>query len=207
MDVGDLQDPGLDGLDFVPEPGGRDDDHRMGRLHHVDLVLADANGLDQDHVEAGGVEHVDSLQAGPRQAAEGAAGGHGTDEDAVVAGQFRHPHPVAEDGAAGKGAGRVDGDDPHPAPGVPDRLSKPPRQSRLAAARNPSQTDHMSAAGVAVDLGQGVAAFGLRRLSQRDHAGDGTDVALEDVLDQILGGIGLLAFPFLLLGAHRLDLD
>ena len=60
-DVGDLEDPGLDRLDVVAEARHEHDGRRVRGAHDVDLVLADADRLDEDHVEARGVEHVDGV--------------------------------------------------------------------------------------------------------------------------------------------------
>ena len=112
-DVGDLHDAGLDRLDLVAQPGHRDHRHRVDGAHHVDLVLADADGLDQDRVEAGGVEQVDGVARGRRQAAHRAAGRHRADEDVAVGGEVLHAHAIAEQRAAGERAGGIDGDDAH----------------------------------------------------------------------------------------------
>ena len=50
VDVGDLEDAGLDRLDVVAQPGRRDDDRRVRRAHDLDLVLAHADRLDDDDV-------------------------------------------------------------------------------------------------------------------------------------------------------------
>ena len=56
-DVGDLHDAGLERLDLVARAWHDRHERHVGRSHDVDFVLADANGLDQDDVLAGGVEH------------------------------------------------------------------------------------------------------------------------------------------------------
>ena len=52
VQVGDLEQPGLDRLDVVAHAGHGDDRDRVGGLHDVDLVLADADGLDDHDVAA-----------------------------------------------------------------------------------------------------------------------------------------------------------
>ena len=59
-----------------PRPGTEHDHGRVGRAHDVDLVLADADGLDDARVEAGGVEQRRPRRGRARQAPEGAAGRH-----------------------------------------------------------------------------------------------------------------------------------
>jgi hypothetical protein len=118
VDVADLQDPGLGGLDAVAHAGGEEDDGGVGLRGDLHLGLADADGLHEDHVTARRVQHPDGLRRGPGEAAEVAAGGHGADVDAGVGGVLRHADPVAEQGTAGEGGGRVDGQDADP-PALP----------------------------------------------------------------------------------------
>ena len=86
--------PALATCTASPNPGrGRPGWCRPGRL---DLGLADPDGLDQDDVAAGGVQHPHRLRGRPGQAAQVALGGHRADVDALVEGVALHPHPVAE---------------------------------------------------------------------------------------------------------------
>ena len=70
MDVGDFQYAGLDRLHLVAEAGRRDDDGRVRGMGDLDFVLADADRLDDDDVEAGDVENVDGVERGARHAAD-----------------------------------------------------------------------------------------------------------------------------------------
>ena len=106
-----------------PRPGTVTTTTESTRAHHVHLVLADAHGLDQHPVEAGGVEQVDRVARGAGEAAHGAAGGHRADEDAGVGVEGLHADAVAQEGAAGERAGGIDGEDA-------DRLARACRQSR-----------------------------------------------------------------------------
>ena len=78
--VGDLERAGLERLDVVAEPGRTDDDAGVGERGDPRFRLAGADGLDDDAVEAGGVEAVDRRAGRARQAAELAAGGERADE-------------------------------------------------------------------------------------------------------------------------------
>ena len=113
VDVGDLEDAGLDRLDVVAEAGRRDDHRGVRRARDVDLVLAHADGLDHHDVEAGGVEHVDRFERAARKPAQRAARRHAAHEHAGVAAELAHADAVAEDRAAGERARRIDGDDRH----------------------------------------------------------------------------------------------
>ena len=107
-DVGDLHHPRLQRLDRVAGAGHQRQDDRVGVIDDVDLGLADADGLDQDVVLAGRVHHQRHLQGGLREPAERAARGHRADEDAGVEEVVGEADAIAEQGAAGEGAGGVD---------------------------------------------------------------------------------------------------
>ena len=109
--VGDLERAGLQRLDVVAEPGRTDDDAGVGERGDPRFRLAGADGLDDDAVEAGGVEAVDRRARRARQAAELAAGGERADEGVRMGAVLAHPDPVAEDGAAADRARRIEGDD------------------------------------------------------------------------------------------------
>ena len=72
-----------------PRPGADDDDGRVRGARDVDLVLADADRLDDHDVVARGVEHVDRVERAAREPAERAARGHAADEDAGIAARAR----------------------------------------------------------------------------------------------------------------------
>ena len=91
--VGHLEDAGLGDLDRVAEAGGQGDQGGVGQAGHLDLGLADPDGLDQDDVAAGGVQHPHRLRGRPGQAAQVAPGGHRADVDALVEGVALHPAP------------------------------------------------------------------------------------------------------------------
>ena len=112
-DVGDLHDPGLQGLHLVAQAGHQDHQAHVGGPHDLHLVLAHAHGLDQDHVLPRGREHGEHVAGGGGQAAQVAARGHRPDEHAGVEGVGLHADAVAQDGAAAVGRGGVHGHDPH----------------------------------------------------------------------------------------------
>ena len=108
VDVTDLEDAGLGGLDAVAQAGCHQHHGGVGEPGDLDLALADADGLDDHDVAAGGVEDPQRLRRGPGQPAEVAPGGHRADVDVAVGRVVLHPHPVAEQRATGEGRGRVD---------------------------------------------------------------------------------------------------
>ena len=107
------------------------------------------DGLDQDPVEAGGVEQVDRVARGAGEAAHGAAGGHRADEDARIGVERLHADAVAEEGAAGVGAGRIDGEDAHRLAALAAEAGEAVDQGALAGARRAGDADHARPAGVA----------------------------------------------------------
>src|ERR1035437_7195594 len=83
-DIGYLHDAGFDSLDIVAHAGDEHDDGDLGDGGDLDLVLADADGFDDDVIPAGGVHEAGEIGGGAGESAQGAAGGHGTDEDSRV---------------------------------------------------------------------------------------------------------------------------
>ena len=77
--------PGLDRLDLVAHLGRLEDDRRVGRGRDLDLALPGPDGLDEDQVEAGRVQHGRGRGRGRGEPAGVPARRHRADEDAVVA--------------------------------------------------------------------------------------------------------------------------
>ena len=77
-------------------------------VDHVDLGLADADGLQEDVVLARGVHQQRGLQRRLGEPAERAARRHRADEDARVQEVLGQPDPVAQQRAAAERRGRVD---------------------------------------------------------------------------------------------------
>src|SRR5450759_1295409 len=94
-DIGDLHDAGFDGLDIVAHAGDEDDDGDLGEGGDLDFVLADADGFDDDVIPAGGVHEAGEIGGGSGEAAHGAAGGHGADEDSRVGVVLLHADAIA----------------------------------------------------------------------------------------------------------------
>src|SRR6185436_4533086 len=121
------------------------------RADDVDFILADADGLDEDDVAAGGVEDESDLARRAREASEVAAGRHAADEHTGIARVRLHADAVAEDRAAREGAGRIDRDHADGAPRLPDPGGEPVDERALAGARRPGHADEVGAAGARED--------------------------------------------------------
>ena len=128
-----------------PMPGREQHDGRVGQAGDLDLGLADADGLDEDDVAAGGVEHPQRLRGRPRQAAEVAARGHRADVDLGVERVVLHPDPVAEQRAAGERRRRVDGEHADPLAARAEGADEGVRRRRLAHARAAGEADDVRA--------------------------------------------------------------
>ncbi len=185
-EVGDFHDAGLDGLDLVALTGDEEDGDNVGEAGDVDFILADADGLDEDDVEAGGVDDIHEAGGGRGEAAHGAAGGHGTDEDAGVVVVALHADAVAEEGAAGAHAGGVDGDDGDGEAGGADGGEELIGKGALAGAGGTGDADDKRAAG-GREAGDGLTGFG-------EGAGTGQGAAVAGV--ETGGEVGHGAFAY-----------
>ena len=107
-DVGDLEDALLDALQLVARPREREEQEGVDHAGDRDLRLADADGLDEDDVEACRLQDRHGLARGPRDTAEGPGRGGRADVRVAVDRQRGHPRLVTQDRAAGADAGRVD---------------------------------------------------------------------------------------------------
>jgi len=158
----------------------------------VDLGLADADGLDQHVVLAGRVHRQGDLQRRLGEAAEGAARGHRADEDARVEEVVGEADPVAEQGAAGKGAGGVDREHRDLPLDLAQLGGERADQGALADAGRAGEADDPSPAGSRVDLADELPTGWVVGLDQRDRPRQRPLVAGDEALGEGggLGGVG-----------------
>src|SRR5581483_11611197 len=107
----DLHEAGLDRLNVVAHSRHEHHDVRLHGADDIDFVLTDADGLDEDDLEPGGVEKVDDVIRRFGQAAHESTRGHRADEDAAVGVELGHSNAVAEDRTAAEGRSGIDRDD------------------------------------------------------------------------------------------------
>src|SRR5664280_992144 len=160
-DVGDLHDAGLDGLHIVAHAG---DQHHNRDLRHggdLDFVLPDADGFDDDVIPAGGVHEVRQIGRSARQAAHGAAGGHGTDEDAGVGVVLLHADAIAQNGAAGDAAAGVHGEDGDCLAPLAQLPGEGVHQRAFARAGRAGDADDARLAGEGLEFTQGFQGLGI----------------------------------------------
>src|ERR1041384_5036860 len=111
VELGDLHDARLQRLNPVARFGYEYQHRGFGGRGDVELGLADADRFDEDAVESGGLEHICDLFGGRGEPALRSPRGHRANEHAGIEAHRFHANPVAEQRAAGEGAGGIDGDD------------------------------------------------------------------------------------------------
>ncbi len=153
-------------------------------VDHVDLRLADPDGLEEHVVAAGGVHQQRGLERGLGQPAERAARRHRADEDARVEEVLGQPDPVAEQRAAAERRARVDRQ--HRDRALERALvgDERPDQRRLARAGRPGEPDDLRAAGLRIDLADERPALRVVVLDERDAARQRALVAREEALGE-----------------------
>ena len=186
-EIADFEDAGLDRLDIVTESRHHDDDGGVGNADDIDLVLADADGLDDDDVPAGGIEDADDIVGRAGEAAEMAAGAEGADKDAVIGGVAVHADAVAEDGAAGKGAGRIDGDDRDLEAAAAVSGDDLVGEGRLAGAGRAGNAEDEGAAGMGIKLFEFGNGTGHAVVDIAEETGSGPNLPLQYTFCQCHG--------------------
>ena len=178
--VRDLHEARLDRLDVVAHARREDDDAGLGEPEHFDLVLPDADRLDEHLVEARRVEDVHGVGRRAREASEVAARRHRADQDARVRVEVLHPDAVAEDRPARERRRGVHRDD---ADSLPARAGAPRerrRERRLARPRRAREARDAGAARRGEHGGEELREAGVPALRPGDRACDGRDPAGED---------------------------
>src|ERR1039458_5620073 len=181
-DIGDLHDAGLDGLDIVAHAGDQDHYGDLGDGGNFDLVLTDADGFDDDVIPAGGVHEAGEVGGGAGQSAHGAAGGHGTDEDAGGGGVLLHAYAVAQNGAAGGTAAGVYGEDGEGLALLAQLQRQGVHQRALAGAGGAGDADDAGMTGGRRQFAERFAGLGIAVLDAGGKAGEGARVAFAEFL-------------------------
>ncbi len=168
-DIGNLENPGLDGLDVVPQPGDHHHQRGMGGADDFHLVLADADRLDDDDIPPHGIEDADDIVGGAGESAEVSAGPERADENAVVGGVPVHADAIAQDGTAAERAGGIDRHHGHGFALLPKSLDQLVGQGGFAG---PGRAGHSQ--------NEGLARMGIELFQFRD----GTRHAVVDIPHQ-----------------------
>ena len=185
-DVGNLHDPGFDGLHVIAHARHKDDDRDVCQPHDVHLILAHAYSLNQDDVFATGVKRGGYVVCSAGQAAEESACGHAADVNAGISMVGLHANAVTQNGAAGIRTGGVNSYDA-------DCLVLPAifagqlvNQRALACPRSPGDADHPRLATVREERFQQIKGFRRAIFNGADGARQGTHFASADALHPIL---------------------
>jgi len=145
----------------------------------VDLVLADADRLDDHDVVARGVENVDRFQRAAREAPHRAACGHAAHIDARIACEVAHADPVAEYRSARERARRVDRHDRDAATGRTEGRCELGDERGLAAARHTRDPHDVGPARAPEHFVQRGARFACAGLCARQQPRDRAQVTVE----------------------------
>src|SRR6266550_2916130 len=175
--VGDLQHTGLDRLDVVAEAGHGHEAHGIGDADHVDLLLSDADGLDDHHVGPERVEDVHDTNGGAREPACVPPARHRADEDPLVEEALAHPDAVAEDRATAEGTRRIDRDDGNVRRALAERGRETVHERRLPAAWRAGDADDLRSAGLRIKRSHRAGCPGLVVLDDGQQSRDGVLVA------------------------------
>ena len=176
--------PALSAWIESPEPGDQHEHDRVRVVDHVDLGLADADGLQEHVVLAGRVHQQRGLQRRLGEPAERAARGHRADEHARVEEVLGQPDPVAQQRAAAERRARVDRQHGDLALALALEPDQGADQRRLAGAGRPGEADHRRVAGVRIDLADELPALGVVVLHERDRARQRALVARQQPLGE-----------------------
>ena len=183
--VPDLEDPRLQDLDRVPREGHLDDDRRVGAARDLDLALPRADRLHEDEVHAHRVEDRDGLERREGETSCMSAGRHGPDEDAGIRPRLRHPDPVAEDRPTRVGGRRIDGDDAHPLPALPELADEAADEGPLPHARGAREPDDVGLPREGVEGREGLRGLGLVVLDEGNEFPRRALVPRPQALDEI----------------------
>ena len=189
-DIGDLHDARLERLHFVAGAGDERHDRHVGRANDIDLVLPDADRLDDDEVLPRRVEDERGVAGGAREAAEVTARRHAADEHRFVGRMRLHPQSIAKHRAAAERTRRVDRNHT-------DGwfwIGRPPTEFRdqtidqcaLAGAGRAGDADQVGASGVREDGAHQVGARSILVFDERDGARDSARIAGEHSIGESL---------------------
>src|SRR5712691_5219075 len=93
VDISDLQQTGLQRLDFVAGTGYLDYDHSLGYAHDVDFVLSRSDRLYENNVHTKGVQGGNGIDDAGGEATLLASGRDAANKYAGVFYQVLHPDP------------------------------------------------------------------------------------------------------------------
>jgi hypothetical protein len=184
--VRNLHDPGFQRLDRIAGARHEHEQDRVGDPRHLDLALPGPDGLQENQVLPGCVENEHGLEGRLSDAAEMSARPHRADEDLGIQEVIGEADAVAEQGALGEGAGRIDGDHADASAGRADVADERADQARLADTGRAGNPDCVGAARVPIELAHELVGERVRVLDERDRPCERAPVGGADALRQRL---------------------
>src|SRR4051794_26302943 len=184
--VGDLHDPCLQRLDRVARARHQRQHDGVGDRQDADLALPGTDGLEEDDVLAGRIEHEQRLQRRFREPTGMAARAHRADEHVGIEEVVREADPVTEERPVRERARRVDRDDADLLLAIPGEADERRDERRLADARRPRHSDGVRMPGLGIEIGHDLVRERVAVLDQRDRARERTWVAVADARSQRL---------------------
>ena len=189
--VGDLHDPGLQGLHRIAGARHQHEQHLVGDAHHFDLALTGTDRLEEDHVAAGRVQEEQRLERRLGEAAEVTPRSHRPDEHTRIEKVIDESNPVSEQGSLRERARGIDGDDAHGEPEAPDMADERSDERRLPDARRPRDPDGERPAGLWVELRDDRRRVGVAVLHERDRARERPVVTGANAGNELRAGEGM----------------
>ncbi len=111
--VANLHQPGFHILNVVAKTRYKHHQHAVRKPHDVDFILADADRFDQHVLLSSCVQQQRHFRCRSREPAEKSSRRHRADKRSRIASMPLHSNPIAQDGAAGIRACRINRDHAH----------------------------------------------------------------------------------------------
>ena len=183
QNIGDFKDASLGRLHLVAGARRPYHDPDVGQVGDLDLRLANTHGLDQHHVHARRVHHVDQARRIAREAAQMTARGDRAHKNLRVAGMVQHPDPVAQERAVGKWTRWIDRQHANAKTACPEFADIGRNKRRFAGARRPGYAHHQCLSHPAMGGPQHLGGFAGVVLDRGKGARQGGTIAGEKPVD------------------------
>src|SRR5438067_886055 len=178
--VGDLHDPCFQSLHGVAGAGHEDEQDGVGDADHLDLALPRPDGLEEDEILAGRIEHEQRLQRRLGEPAEVHARTHRADEDVGVEEVVAEPDPVAEKCSLRERTRRIDRDDADRDLALADVADQRGDEARLPDPGRAGHSYRIRRAGLWIEIGDDAVRERVAVLHERDGPCEGAPVSLTD---------------------------
>lgn len=180
QNIGDLNDPRLEGLNVIPIARTIQEDGGLHGTGDLDLRLSDSGGLDQNQIEPEGVEDTNHVVESRGKPSSRIPARHTADVDSRIEGVLSHPDPVSEDSSLSEGARRIHCRDCHSLSSAPELTSECSGQSALSGSRISSDSNDMGSARQGEKLADITPALLRLSLHPADHSGECSAIPLSE---------------------------